>query len=194
MNFLAHLHLSGDEPLVMVGNFMADAVKGRDLSAHHPLVQQGIRLHRRIDSFTDQHPLTALGRARARAHCGKYAGVALDLFYDHLLASDWHRYRAEPLPLFAQRCYALLQREHARLPQRTLHMLPYLVKSDWLSSYATLDGIGQALHGLSRRAFRGEALNGAEAVLREHIAIYRSEFRTFLAELVDHIRDTGHEA
>ncbi|MEO8069218.1 MAG: ACP phosphodiesterase [Flavobacteriales bacterium] len=193
MNFLAHLHLSGDEPLVMVGNFMADAVKGRDLSAHHPLVQKGIRRHRRIDSFTDQHPITAVGRERVRAHCGKYAGVALDLFYDHLLASEWERHREEPLSAFAQRCYVLLQREQGRLPERTRDMLPYLVKGDWLASYATITGIGKALHGLSKRAYHAEALNGAESVLHEHIDVYRGEFRTFLAELVEHIRAVDNE-
>ncbi|MFZ1688075.1 MAG: ACP phosphodiesterase [Flavobacteriales bacterium] len=194
MNYLAHLHLSGNEPLVMVGNFMADAVKGRDLSAHHPEVEQGIRLHRRIDSFTDQHPITATGRHRVRAHCGKYAGVALDLFYDHLLASDWQSFRTEPLAAFAQRCYALLMRERHRMPLRTQGMLPYLVKGDWLTSYATIDGIGEALYGLSRRAKHAEALAGSEAVLHEHIDVYRAEFRTFLPELVEHIREAGHEA
>lgn len=193
MNFLAHLHLSGDEPLVMVGNFMADAVKGRDLSAHHPDVQRGIRLHRRIDSFTDQHPITAIGRARVRAHCGKYAGVALDLFYDHLLASDWDRYRSEPLPHFAQRCYGLLRSEKARLPERTQGMLPYMVQGDWLTSYATISGIGAALHGLSSRAYKADALAGAEVVLHDHIAVYRDEFRIFLAAMEEHIRGAGNE-
>lgn len=193
MNYLAHLYLSGDEPLVMVGNFMADAVKGRDLSAHHPDVQRGIRLHRRIDSFTDQHPITAIGRSRVRAHCGKYAGVALDLFYDHLLASEWQLHRTGSLQHFAQRCYALLHRERARMPERTRHMLPYMVQGDWLTSYASIGGIGAALHGLSRRAVHAEALSGAEAVLHEHIGIYRSEFRTFLAELEEHVREVDHE-
>lgn len=193
MNFLGHLYLSGNDPLVMVGNFMADAVKGRDLSAYHPDLQRGIRLHRRIDSFTDQHPITALGRERVRAHCGKYAGVALDLFYDHVLASGWERYHAEPLSTFAQRCYRLLHTEEALLPDRTKHMLPYMVKGDWLTSYATIEGIGRALGGLSQRAFRAEALKGAEVVLHEHIDVYRSEFSTFLAAMEDHIREAYNE-
>jgi acyl carrier protein phosphodiesterase len=191
MNYLAHLHLSGDEPLVMVGNFMADAVKGRDLSAHHPDVQRGIRMHRRIDSFTDQHAATAIGRQRLRAHCGKYAGVALDLFYDHLLADEWSLYDDRPLQQYAEACYALLQREQFRMPDRIQHMLPYMVRGDWLTSYASIDGLGQALYGLSVRAYKADALAGAEAVLVAHIAVYRTEFHTFLAELKDHLRDHG---
>ena len=193
MNFLGHLYLSGNDPLVMVGNFMADAVKGRDLSSYHPDLQRGIRLHRRIDSFTDQHPITAIGRERVRAHCGKYAGVALDLFYDHLLAREWERFHAEPLTAFAQRCYRLLHIEQALLPERTLHMLPYMVKGDWLTSYATIEGIGRALDGLSQRAFRAEGLKGAEVVLHEHIDVYRNEFSTFLAAIEEHIREANNE-
>ena len=193
MNFLGHLYLSGNDPLVMVGNFMADAVKGRDLSCYYPDLQRGIRLHRRIDSFTDQHPITAIGRERVRAHCGKYSGVALDLFYDHLLASEWSRFHAEPLPVFAQRCYRLLGEEQALLPDRTRHMLPYMVKGDWLTSYATIGGIGRALGGLSQRAFRAEALQGAEVVLQEHILVYRDEFSTFLAAIQEHIREANNE-
>ena len=82
--------------MTIVGNFMADAVKGRDLSGWSAGLQTGIRMHRRIDSYTDNHPLTLLGRERLRAHCGKYAGVALDLFYDHAIASRWADLSAEP--------------------------------------------------------------------------------------------------
>lgn len=190
MNYLAHLFLSGDDPLVMVGNFMADGVKGRDLSAHHPDVQRGIRLHRRIDSFTDQHPITAVGRKRLHPHCGKFAGVALDLFYDHLLASEWERHSNVALPQYAQQCYAVLQREIARMPERTQRMLPYMVRGDWLTRYAHVEGLADALHGLSIRVPHGTVLAGAEAVLLAHEADLRGEFRSFLVQLREHLAAT----
>lgn len=193
MNYLAHLFLSGDDPLVMVGNFMADGVKGRDLSAHHPDVQRGIRLHRRIDTFTDQHPLTAVGRKRLHPHCGKFAGVALDLFYDHLLASEWERHSNVPLPQFAQECYVVLEREIARMPERTQRMLPYMVHGDWLTGYAQVEGLADALYGMSIRVPHGMVLAGAEAVLVAHEADLRREFRTFLVELREHLAATWEE-
>lgn len=183
MNFLGHLILSGDDPHVITGNFMADAVKGRDLSAHPPGVQEGIRLHRRIDVFTDQHPLTLAGRERLRAHCGKYAGVALDLFYDHCIALEWQRHSTEPLPRYAQRMYTLLQAHAHLMPARTQAMLPYLVRGDWLSGYATLQGIGRALHGLSQRAPMAQGLSGAERVLAEYLPAYVEECTSFLRAL-----------
>jgi acyl carrier protein phosphodiesterase len=188
MNFLGHLYLSGDDPLVIVGNFMADAVKGRDLSRFDPRIEQGIRLHRAIDHFTDGHPAQRTGRGRARIHAGRYAGVVMDLFYDHLLASSWQRWHPEPLPQFAQRMYALLHSHRSLLPERTRLMLPYMVQGDWLTAYARLDGIGRALAGLARRVPAGAPMVGAEMVLQEHMEHYRGEFEEFLPAIRAHIQ------
>lgn len=187
MNFLGHLYLSGDEPLVIVGNFMADAVKGRDLGRFDPDVRRGIRLHRTIDVFTDQHPLTLAGRERLRAHAGKYAGVALDLFYDHVLAANWHELHDEPLPVFSRRMYALLEAHGHLLPERTRGMLPYMMRHDWLGSYAGIEGIGRALEGLSVRVPAGAPLRGAERVLDAHYADYRTEGLAFVREIREHL-------
>ncbi|MCW5898927.1 MAG: DUF479 domain-containing protein [Flavobacteriales bacterium] len=183
MNFLGHLYLSGDDPLIIVGNFMADAVKGRDLSHHPEGIQRGIRLHRAIDVATDAHPMHRVGRERVRAHAGRYAGVVMDLFYDHLLAIDWQEHHPEPLEAFSARMYRLLEAHHHLLPQRTREMLPWMMRGDWLTSYATLGGIGRALDGLSRRAPQGASMQGAETVLADHFQDYRAEFGTFLHDL-----------
>jgi acyl carrier protein phosphodiesterase len=188
MNFLGHLYLSGNEPLVIVGNFMADAVKGSDLSAHHPDVVRGIRMHRAIDVFTDTHPLTRTGRLRTRSHAGRYAGVVLDLFYDHLLAVHWERWHAEPLAEFNLRMYGLLEAHREHLPPRTLAMLPYMVRHDWLGSYARVEGIGRALEGLAQRVPAGASMRGAERLLREHGDAYLAEFEAFLPEVEHHVR------
>ncbi|MBS1939200.1 MAG: DUF479 domain-containing protein [Bacteroidetes bacterium] len=188
MNFLGHLLVSAnDTPLVITGNFMADAVKGRDLSAWEPDLQRGIRMHRRIDSFTDNHPLTLVGRERLRAHCGKYAGVALDLFYDHAIANLWGELGMEPLPAFTGRMYALLQAHSRLMPMRTQQMLPYMVANDWLTSYAEIRGIARALGGLSKRVPGGEALAGAEHVLQAHEEAFTAECREFLRDLFNHL-------
>ncbi len=186
MNYLGHLYLSGDDPQVIVGNFMADDVKGRDLSRFPEGIQSGIRLHRAIDSFTDQHPSLQAGRARVREHAGRYSGVVMDLFYDHLLASHWQRAHIEPLPAFAQRMYALLKEHEPTMPEGIRYMLGFMIERDWLTSYASLDGIGRALHGLSKRVPQGAPMAGAEAVLAEHIDEYRREFDIFLPAISVH--------
>lgn len=185
MNFLGHLLVSGNDPLVITGNFMADAVKGRDLSRFPEAVQRGIRMHRSIDSFTDQHPTTLQGRERLRDHCGKFAGVALDIFYDHCIASTWAE--EQPLPSFAQRMYALLDAHQHLMPERTQRMLPYMMRGDWLTGYATLDGIGNALRGLAHRVPNGSVLIGAERVLAAHHDEYIGECSAFLRDLRTHL-------
>ncbi|HRN37517.1 MAG: ACP phosphodiesterase [Flavobacteriales bacterium] len=190
MNYLGHLLVSGNEPLVIVGNFMADAVKGRDLSAWSPGLRSGIRMHREIDTYTDNHPLTLQGRERLRSHCGKYAGVALDLFYDHAIASRWDLLNTEPLDVFTARMYAMLQQHSHLMPARTQHMLQYMVAHDWLNSYANVDGIARALRGLSSRVPGGEALLGAEEVLLAHHAAFEQECLAFLKDLGDHLSRT----
>lgn len=188
MNFLGHLFLSGDEPLVIVGNFMADAVKGRDLSRFPPALERGIRLHRAIDDLTDNHPIQRAGRERLRSFAGLYSGVVMDLFYDHLLASTWQRWHPEPLAEFAQRMYGLLNEHHHLLPARTQAMMPYMVTNDWLTSYARIEGLARALHGLSRRVPHGQVMSGAEQVLIDHYDEFKNEFERFLPELDQALR------
>lgn len=183
MNFLGHLYLSGDDPLVITGNFMADAIKGGDLSRFPVDLQRGIRLHRAIDHYTDQHPLARAGRERARTHAGRYAPVVMDLFYDHLLAAHWSALHPEPLERFTARMYAVLKAHATWMEGRPARMLPHLMADDWLGAYAQRDGLAHALRGMARRAPEGQAMVGAEQVLWQHYDAYRAEFIGFLTDV-----------
>ena len=192
MNFLAHLLLSGppaapDYADIVVGNFAAEAVRGRaGLLAYPAAVQRGIRRHRFIDSFTDTHPVVRRTTARLRgAGLGKWAGVVADVGYDHLLARDFARYHpAEPLSAFAHRHYALLHERRAELPARLQHLLHHMRQGDWLSGYARPAGLAQALLGLSRRVPAAAVLaTGAAAFLAE-LPAYAADFGEFWPELV----------
>lgn len=188
MNFLGHLFLSGEDPLVIAGNFMGDEVKGRDLTRFPARIERGIRLHRMIDSFTDQFRPAHAGRDRLRAHAGRYAPVVMDLFMDHLLARDWSTWHAEPLNDFTSRMYALLHAQEMHLPEATRRMLEHMTRYDWLDSYATLEGIGRALRGMARRVPGGESMAGAELVLEQHDEEFTREFSTFLPLIQEHTR------
>lgn len=190
MNHLGHLILSGDDPLTITGNFMADAVKGRNLSAYPPRVQRGIRLHRNIDTYTDQHAITRVGRDRLRAHCGKFAGVALDIFYDHCIAITWDG--PEPLPAFAQRMYGLLGAHKDLMPERARRMLFYLTRHDGFTGYATLEGIAGTLEAMAARTPAAAVLVGAERVLAEYRDDFVAECSSFLHDLRTQLpRETG---
>ena len=189
MNFLAHLFLSGAPDSatysdVLLGNFIADSVPGRQLENYSPAVQVGIRLHRAIDTFTDQHPVVRRSTQRLRAAgYGKYAGVISDMFLDHFLAHNFSEYSFESLPDFARRVYALLTAREAEMPPRVQQMLFYMTQHNWLLGYAETEGIRRALGGLSRRASAGSGMETAATELEANYAEYESDFRLFFPQL-----------
>ena len=189
MNFLAHLFLSGTPGSaiyadVLVGNFIADSVPGRQLENYPPAVQAGIRLHRAIDTFTDQHPVVRRSTQRLRAAgYGKYAGVISDMFLDHFLARQFTEFSPENLPDFARRVYALLQAREGEMPPRVQQMLYYMVQHNWLLGYAATEGIARALGGLSRRASAGSGMETAAAELVANYEAYETDFREFFPQL-----------
>ena len=185
MNFLAHLFLSGPHNSatyadVLVGNFIADSVPGRQLETYPPAVQVGIRLHRAIDAFTDQHPVVRRSTQRLRtAGYGKYAGVISDMFLDHFLARGFTGFSPENLSDFTRRVYALLTARQGGMPPRVQHFLPHLVQHNWLLGYAETEGIRRALGGLSRRASVGSGMETATTELVANYAAYEADFCKF---------------
>lgn len=189
MNFLAHIYLSGDEEELLIGNFIADSVKGKQAELYAPGIAKGIKLHRLIDHFTDTHPVVAETKARLRPRYRKFAPVIGDMFYDHFLAANFELYGTQPLPAYTQQVYRLIQRHFDLLPPRVQHMFPYMMQHNWLLSYAQLEGIGQALTGMSRRAAFESGMETATEELQENYALYAAEFTAFFPELVRYVEE-----
>ncbi|WP_051362230.1 ACP phosphodiesterase [Solimonas soli] len=103
MNFLAHLWLAERTGTSLAGSVLGDVVRGADLSAYPDDIAVGIRLHRRIDAVTDRHPAVGALRAQFPDGARRYAGIVLDLAFDHALALDWPRYSGDALPDFCAR-------------------------------------------------------------------------------------------
>lgn len=184
MNFLAHLYLSGDDPQVRVGNFIGDFVKGSDLRARFgPNIALGIELHREIDHFTDHHPVVRRSKARLWPVHRHYAGVIVDLYYDHFLARRWPEFHDTFLPDYAEASYQVVLAHDALLPEKVKWMMPYMMKGDWLSSYARLEGIHRALSGLARRTRFTSNLDVAVHDLQTHYDLFENEFRAFFPNL-----------
>lgn len=184
MNFLAHLYLSGDDPKVMVGNFIGDFVRGRDLKEQFGEgIARGVELHRAIDEFTDKHTTVKLSKTRLWPTYRHYSAVIVDIFYDHFLAARWKDYSDEPLELYAQRAYQLMHDHHLILPEQVKHMLMYMTRGNWLVNYAQVEGIQRALTGMSRRAtFESKMEQSVEDLKRDYME-YETEFRAFFPEL-----------
>ncbi len=154
MNYLAHAYLSFGEPLILTGNMIADHVKGQKALADFPEgIAAGIRLHRKIDAFADEHP--SVGRAKIwfREPYHLYAGPILDILWDHFLANDPACFNSEEaLAHFAQTTYAQLADTTAWHPPRFAQYFPHMREHNWLYNSRTLQGIRKSLGGLERRA------------------------------------------
>jgi acyl carrier protein phosphodiesterase len=187
MNFLAHLYLSGDSEELLVGNFIADAVKGSNFEKYSEGIAKGIVLHRKIDSFTDTHPVFLESKRRLVPHYDKYSGVLVDVFYDHFLAANWQRFSAVRLDEYAQKVYAIMQKHFDKLPERSQFMLPYMIKGNWLLNYAHLDGIQRTLGGLSRRTKFRSGMETGVVHLRQDYETFENEFLRFFPEVIEYV-------
>ena len=184
MNYLAHLHLGGQRPGQLLGSLYGDFVKGRLQGQFAPEIEGAIQLHRSIDVFTDRHPLVDVALSRFSLTRRRYAGIVLDVFFDHCLARDWALYADRPLALFTSDVYRVLSSER-QLPGRLAQIAPHMVANDWLGSYREFEVLEQVLHGISRRLTRPEELAAAMQELRRLYEPLSEDFRLFYPQLQD---------
>ena len=183
MNFLAHIYLSGNQEEVIIGNFIADSIKGNRYLNYPPNISKGILLHRAIDTFTDSHPTVRRSTARLHKNYGHYSGVIVDILYDHFLAKNWSRYCTTSLEKFAQNFYALLEKYFHQLPSNIQRMMPIMINNNWLLSYATVEGIGKILAQMNIRTKGVSKMDEAVKELVEFYDEFEADFTSYFEEL-----------
>ncbi len=187
MNFLAHLYLSGESEKIMLGNFMADYVKGRKHENYKSEIQKGILLHRSIDFYTDTHPIVSQSGKYFREVYRKYAGVITDLIYDHFLAKNWDMYHEQALPKFVSHCHEVLVKNYLVLPKRVKMFLPFLIQSRRLETYAEIEGLRTALNIMVRHTSLPDKTDSAIDILLENYEALETEFHTFMKDIIAYI-------
>lgn len=183
MNFLAHLYLSKNNTNIIIGNFIADGIQGNRFTHLHPEIQQGILLHRQIDTFTDAHLIVRKSKRRLHERYGHYKGVIIDLFYDHYLAKNWKEYSEIPLDIYTQSVYTLLQNHFDILPKKTQHLLPFMIEYDWLYNYQFFDGMKVVLSGMNRRTQLKSNMDLAIEDLKKLHREFEEDFTVFFKDL-----------
>jgi acyl carrier protein phosphodiesterase len=183
MNFLAHALLSPEDPEVLVGNLTADFIKGKARQALAPKVREGLALHQRIDAFTDTHHRVANCALAFEPRWGRYAAVLVDVFFDHVLARRWTEYHGETLGEFVAGVYGTLAAHRQGLPPRAQLATAYMMRDDWLGSYATIEGIRVALERMTRRLRHDIDLAPAATDLAENLGLVEGAFVPFFGEL-----------
>ncbi len=183
MNYLAHIYLSGENDQLKIGNFIADHVKGRSYQDYSIEVQKGILLHRQIDSFTDNDPVFKRSKKRLDHRYGLYRGVVIDIFYDHLLARSWDSYSDVPLPMYSREFYKTLMFNYDMLPERVQYLTTHMIRQDWLSSYAEVEGIQRVLEGMDRRTKGLSGMRHAVEDLQQNYSEFELDFNEFFKKL-----------
>ena len=193
MNILAHGYLSSRNTDLLIGNFIGDFVKGDPANPRHNLTPgevAGVRLHRAIDTFTDAHPDVAAVRDLLHPRCHKYAGPAVDIFFDHFLAVNFQEITGEPLAEFVPHFYQTLQNNISRLPVPAVRMTEYMIRQNWLTNYQFMDGIDRSLKGVSRRTVYPSGLDTAIEDLELYYDEISKHFSYFWPALVEHCHQT----
>lgn len=194
MNFLAHLYLAcspegqGKDEELLVGNFMADSVKGNQYKTFSKGIEKGILMHRAVDSFSDHSPIYLQSVHRLQPLYGKYSGIITDMFYDYLLAINWKMYATVELKDFCREMYRILALHKDDMPEESRTILEYMTKDDWLYSYRKPEGIGKALKGMSNRMKYYFPMEDAVSELEKDLSAYNSDFSAFFPTLVEHVK------
>ncbi len=188
MNYLAHLYLADDDPESVIGSLMGDFVKGRIDGTLSGALRWGITVHRKIDSFTDANAVFRGSKRRLRPEFRRYGGILVDLYYDHFLAVNWHRYSDVPLEDYSQRVYRILEEHRRNLPSRMQRSVSYMIANDLLLSYRDVIGIRRALQGIEGRLKRESRLSEAVLDLRRNYASLKTDFDRFFPELIGYVR------
>ena len=189
MNYLAHLLLADDTPPSLVGNLIADFIKGPQFQTLSAEVQQGIRLHRQVDGFTDRHPVVQRSIQRVSARWGWFSGILIDMWYDHLLSQEWERFSPVPLRAFVDRVHIVLRDQMVGLPEEVCYGLTRLIEVDRLANYGHIAGITDSLVHLSKRIMqrmpeRAVQLQDAVPDLGANQTELLSDFLEFFPQLI----------
>ena len=182
MNYLAHFFLAGPNEEMIIGSLLGDFIRGNPAKYYNQGIARGIRLHRNLDSFTDQHAKTKASRLLISPDRRRFAGVILDVCYDHFLARHWSTYSDETLIDFIQRIYTLIQSKIDLLPARLKNIFPRMVKEDWLYHYRQLDGVAITLERISRRLNRENTLSEAIEDIQNNYEQLMNNFLVFFPE------------
>lgn len=192
MNYLAHLFLSEGTPESLIGNLLGDFVKGTAVNLYPEEIRKGIDLHRKVDSYTDSHPIVRSSKSLVFADRRRFAGVLIDVFYDHFLAKNWREYSEIPLRDFSRGVYKILQDSRDILPESLKQVIPIIIARDLLCSYQEIGGIDIALNRMSLRIKRTNNLAGGVEDLTANYQQLESDFRAFFPELINYAKKFKH--
>lgn len=184
MNFLAHVFLGNAQPSAIVGQLCGDFVRGTKLEDFSAPVQAAIRHHRSVDSFTDRHQINLAARELFAAPHRRFAGIIVDVVYDHFLAIDWDQYSDIPLQQYVDLVHESLASHESMLPDNLKRFTPILRAEQILENNRHRSHIDLTLRRLSQRRQSMLPLATAAPFLWQNEVELKRAFDTFFPELI----------
>ena len=185
MNFLAHFHLAWPDDELIAGGLEGDYFKG-PLKGQLPVgIERGVQLHRAIDAYTDSHPTIEALRREFGGGLRRYAGVLIDLSFDHFLSRHWHRFAELDLSAFSAGVYRSLEQQREQLSPSARRMHARLVEHDLLGLYRQWETVPASAERIGARFRRENPFTG----IADELALYRDRleqaFLDFYPALVE---------
>ena len=188
MNYLAHIHLAHISQTSKLGNFLGDFVKGSQLQTYSPGLQTGIRLHRRIDGYTDNHPAVRALKQQFPADLRRMAGVVIDIFFDHLLCQHWQAFTEHELDSVLDEFYRELQVTDIHVSDRYSQVKQGLINYQWLTDYHKFDAVIRAFKQIEKRINHKVIFaDAAKSLLNNEHERFESAFLTLYPDLIEFV-------
>jgi len=187
MNYLAHLFLGEENDDAKLGALLGDFVKGTILDKYSKEVEKEIQIHRKIDFYTDHHPIIKDAKKLLSVEKRKYGNILLDVFYDHILAQKWQDYSKISLKNFTKQIYSILLRNMDVLPDKLRDTVPVMIEQDWLTSYQKFSGFEMAIARISKRLRQENILMECIAEIETNYSSIALSFDTFFPQLMDYV-------
>lgn len=187
MNYLAHLFLAEENDEAKLGALLGDFVKGTIIDKYSEKTEREIQIHRKIDFYTDNHPIVKDAKELLSVKKRKYGNIILDVFYDHILAQKWQDYTKISLENFTKQIYSILLRNMNVLPDSLRDIVPIMIEQNWLTSYREFSGFEMAIARISKRLRQENTLMECIAEIETNYSSIALSFDTFFPQLMDYV-------
>ena len=193
MNYLAHLYLAQPTADSHFGNLLGDFGGIRSVKSLPMTVKRGLDNHYLVDKFTDNHPLVKEAKRNFSPRRKRFAGIAIDVVFDHFLIQHWERFNQTPLEDFKAHSYQLLRHRIADMPPRMQTVVTKITNNDWFKEYETTSGIGIALDNIARRIRFANHFSGAIEDIERNYDDFEAVFLEFFPQLINHVYSNAIE-
>jgi len=193
LNYLAHLYLAQPNADSHFGNLLGDFGGKRQIKEMPITVMNALDNHYLVDKFTDSHPAIKEAKHYFSTERKRFAGIAIDVVFDHFLIKHWQYFHQEPFEDFKQKGYQFLNERIAVMPGTMQETVRSMTKHDWFKEYETLTGIGFALDNIAKRIRFSNNFSGAIEDIHRHYSELDTLFLAFFPQLINHVNQCALE-